>query len=232
MRQRLQQLIHQLPPGVREPLWSLLFRVRWGFRPPPTWSDLTGYELLLAEMERAGVLSVDGDVVEIGVFLGGGTYKLARFLEERAPSKRVYAIDIFDPDFDATPSTGGFTMADFYDKLLRGRSQRAVYDDVTRGLANLTTIEGDSRTVDIPARKVCFAYIDGNHEPEYVRSDFERVWERTSPGGVVAFDDYGDDLPEVTRAVNELVGAHSAEIARVWTAGLKAFFVQRAAAPR
>lgn len=60
-----------------------------------------------------------------------------------------------------------------------------------------------------PDTELCFSFIDGNHDPEYVRSDFYLAWNATVPGGVVAFHDYdetsGSNLPHVTKAVNELI---------------------------
>jgi predicted O-methyltransferase YrrM len=169
----------------------------------------------MAVAERHGLAKVPGDVVEIGVLLGGGTYKLCHWFAQHAPDKRVVAIDIFDPTFDLTTCTDGETMAALYEEALAGRDQRSVFDEVTGSCANLTVVAGDSAAVELPCERIAFAYIDGNHSADYVRSDFELVWQRLSPGGVVAFDDYGGNLPEVTRTLHELIGEHAGEIARV-----------------
>lgn len=224
----LWRLIARLPPPARDRINASLFRLRWGVPAPPAWSDLTGYELLLGTLVRRGVLDVEGDVVEIGAFLGGGTYKLAKLLERRAPGKTVVAVDVFDPGFDLTASTFGRTMAETYGEVLAGRSQRAIYDEVTAGCGNLVTLAGDSARVELPVARVAYAHIDGNHDPAYVRSDFELVWEKLSPRGLVSFDDYGADLPQVTQTIHALVGEHADEIAEVWRAGEKTIFLRRA----
>src|SRR4051812_22463070 len=95
-----------LPRPVWEAQWRYRYRARWGFDPPPLWSDWSGYEQLLKTFDRSGLANVPGDVVEVGVLLGGGTYKLCRYFERRAPEKRVFAVDVFDPTFDVTVSTG------------------------------------------------------------------------------------------------------------------------------
>ncbi len=217
-----------LPDPVRVGIRDAAYRARWGFPRPPIWSDWSEYERLLQVVDRKQLAQLPGDVVEIGVLLGGGTYKLCKYFERAAPEKRVYAIDVFDPGFDITPSTEGPRMSEVYTEALAGRSQREVFDEITRSCPNLEVIAGDSAKVALPTDQVVFAYIDGNHAAEYVRSDFELVWSKLSPGGLVAFDDYGEDHPAVTQTVHALVGEHAGEIRRVWAAGWRTFFVERA----
>ena len=213
--------------ALRERRRILKFRRRWGFAPPPIWSDWVGYEALLEEIERFSLGRVEGDVLEIGAFLGGGTAKLCNWLALHAPNKRVISVDVFDPDFDATTTTEGWPMHELYGSALDGRSQRAVFDDVTRGCGNLTVVTGDSTSIDIPDTRLAFAFVDGSHVPEDVRSDFERVWERLSPRGIAAFHDYGADLPGVTHTLHACIGSHAEEIERVWTRAPRLLFVQR-----
>lgn len=194
------------------------YRRRYGFEPPPAWSDWTQYELLLQILEVR--LDVPGDVLEIGVFLGGGTFKLCRYLEQRAPQKSVYAVDIFDPAIDTTRCTTGEAMAQLYSNALQGRNQGDVYREVTARCRNLITIEGDSAEVAIPNVALCFGFIDGNHAPAYVRNDFGLIWDRLSVGGVVCFHDYGFDLPRVTKEIHLIIGEHADEISRIWVEGM------------
>ena len=193
----------------------LRYRRARGFEPPPRWSEITGYEPMLDVLR--GLRAVPGDVLEIGVLAGGGTYKLAK----TAPERTIIAVDVFDLHFDDTPSEDGTEMAEIYDRHFKGAgfegTQREVFDRITAGLPNLTVIAGDSTQVQIPTDRLAFSFIDGHHAPEYVRKDFATAWSRTSPGGVVAMHDYGADLRPVTEAINSLIGAHAAEIARIWT---------------
>ena len=220
-------LSDRLPPALRARLRARRFRGRWGFDPPPPWSDWVGYEVLLEEIERHTLDQVEGDVLEIGALLGGGTAKLCGWCARHADGKRVITVDVFDPEFDPTTTMEGWAMGDLYASSLGDRSQRAVFDDVTRGAANLVVVVGDSTTVDIPAERLAFAMVDGSHVPAVVRSDFERVWERLSPGGVAAFHDYGGDLPGVTHTLHDCIGEHASEIARIWTRPPMLLFVQR-----
>jgi hypothetical protein len=212
---------------VRERLSVARFKRRWGFEPPPPWSDWVGYEILLEEFERHSIAQVDGDVLEIGALLGGGTAKLCGWLALHAPAKRVITIDVFDPAFDPTTTLEGWPMRDLYANALEGREQRQVFDDVTRDCTNLEVVAGDSTEVEIPAERLAFAFVDGSHVAEYVRADFETAWSRLSPGGIAAFHDYGENLPGVTHTLHDCIGRHGTEIARVWTRHPTLLFVQR-----
>jgi SAM-dependent methyltransferase len=203
------------------------FRRRWGFEPPPSWSDWVGYEILLGEIERHGIDRVEGDVLEIGALLGGGTAKLCGWFGRNSPAKRVIAVDVFDPAFDPTTTVEGWPMKDLYLNAVGERSQREIFDEVTAGARNLDVVVGDSTKVEIPTGRLAFAFVDGSHVAEDVHADFETVWQRLSPGGLVAFHDYGGDLPGVTHTLHERIGRHADEIARVWTRQPMVLFVLR-----
>jgi hypothetical protein len=220
--------VNRLQHRLRGRIDAARYRRRWGFEPPPPWSDWVGYEVLLEVIDRRGIADVEGDVLEIGALLGGGTAKLCRWLAANASDKRVITVDVFDPAFDPTTTMEGWPMRDLYVHALGDRDQRAVFDEVTSGCKNLVVVPGDSTTIDIPADRLAFAFVDGSHVAEDVRSDFETVWTRLSPGGVVAFHDYGGDLPGVTHTVHRCVGEHAEEIVRIWTRHPTLLFIQRA----
>jgi hypothetical protein len=209
-----------LPAPVKSalrPAWSwsreFRYRMKFGFPPPPAGTDLVGYEAFIEFFRDRELMSVPGDLVEIGAFRGGGTYKLARYLQKHGAQKKVYTIDCFDIQFDRTQNVDGVSMADFYQTWLAGKSQRKIFDEVTAGIPNIVVIAEDSKLAKLPAKSVCFAFIDGNHSDEYVANDFYLIWNKLSPGGVVAFHDYGFDLPNVTTRIDQLCAQHMLEIA-------------------
>jgi SAM-dependent methyltransferase len=214
--------------GARRRIRAARYRRRWGFDPPPRWSDWVGYEVLLEEIERNRIDRVEGDVLEIGALLGGGTAKLCGWFARHAPGKRVVTVDVFDPSFDPTTTMEGWSMDELYASSLGDRNQREVFDDVTGGCTNLTVVAGDSTAVELPAERLAFAFVDGSHVAEDVHTDFETVWRRLAPGGIAAFHDYGANLPGVTHTLHACIGAHAAEIVRVWTREPTLLFVQRA----
>jgi SAM-dependent methyltransferase len=177
-------------------------------------NDFVGYEVLIDFMKKRGLQKLEGDIVEIGAFMGGGTVKLAKFGQKYG--KRVYAVDIFDPSYDNTLDKNGVKMCDIYQAFLQGRSQLEVYQQATKGFDNIVTINMDSRKVSFhKGQKFIFGFIDGSHQPDYVRNDFNIIWRHLVPGGSVGFHDYNFDLPEVTRAVDGLIEKHKGEISGI-----------------
>jgi len=177
-------------------------------------NDFVGYEVLIDFMKKRGLQKLEGDIVEIGAFMGGGTVKLAKFGQKYG--KRVYAVDIFDPSYDNTPDKNGVKMCDIYRAFLQGRSQLEVYQQATKGFDNIVTINMDSRKVSFhKGQKFIFGFIDGSHQPDYVRNDFNIIWRHLVPGGSVGFHDYNFDLPEVTRAIDGLIEKHKGEISGI-----------------
>jgi len=206
---------------------QLIFYKKYGFFPPPAFTDLSGYELLLDVIIQQKIYQLEGDFVEIGAFLGGGTYKLSKLLERLGTNKKIYVVDIFDPEFDKSICTRGESMAEIYKRILKGKNQYEIYKEITKNCKNVITIVGDSKKITLPCKKIAFAYIDGNHSPDYVRNDFYLVWDKLVSYGIVSFDDYGYDLPQVTETVHQLIKEQSDNILKIWTAGLKTIFIQK-----
>ena len=87
--------------------------------------DFVGYENLIKFMEDHSLFSLEGDIVEIGAFMGGGTVKLAKFAQKHG--KTIHVVDIFEPNLDQTVSTSGMTACTVYEAFLEGRSMWEVY---------------------------------------------------------------------------------------------------------
>lgn len=177
-------------------------------------NDFVGYEVLLDFMEKRALQKLEGDIIEIGAFMGGGTAKLAKYAKKY--DKKVYAVDIFDPDCDKTQDINGVRMCDIYQAFLQGRTLLEVYRQTTQGFDNIITIQKDSKRVKFSREQnFIFGFIDGNHRPDYVRNDFYVIWRNLVPGGSVGFHDYNFDLPKVTEAINGLINKHRDDISEV-----------------
>lgn len=206
---------------------TVVFLYKYRFLPPPYYADLSGYELLMDVILENKLYELEGDFVEIGVFLGGGTYKLSKLIERKDSIKKIFAIDIFDPTFDKIACMRGNTMEEIYMKILNGKNQYEIYKKVTQNCKNIITISGDSKKINISCEKIAFVYIDGNHSPDYIKNDFYKVWSKIVQGGVIAFDDYGYDLPQVTEAIDALIANEKQLILKYWKSGLKTIFIQK-----
>jgi len=179
---------------------------------PKTPPDFVGYENLIDFLQEKELHKLDGDLVEIGAFMGGGTVKLAEYA--RQYGRQVHVIDIFEPVLDQTLSKSGETACSVYEAFLEGRSMLEVYEEATSGFDNITTIRQDSKKVSFgQAQKFIFGFIDGCHQESYVINDFNVIWPHLVSGGVLGFHDYEyDDWPEVTVAVKKLLAEHGSEI--------------------
>lgn len=178
--------------------------------------EFVGYENLISFVEERALHKSEGDIVEIGAYMGGGTVKLAEFAKKHG--KKVYAIDIFDPSLDKTIGKGGVKACEVYQAFLYGRSMLKIYQETIRDFDNIITIKADSREVKFPReQKFVFGFVDGCHQQAYVENDFHVIWPNLVPGGVIGFHDYKfDDWPEVTKAVDRLMEAHKSEISEVY----------------
>jgi hypothetical protein len=178
--------------------------------------DFVGYEVLIDFIRRRGLHKLEGDIIEIGAYMGRGTVKLAKFA--RRCGKKVYAIDVFDPGQDGTLSKSGIKAGDVYEAFLKGRSMLEAYQESTRGFDNIITIREDSRKVIFPQeQRFIFGFIDGCHQQACVENDFHLIWPHLVPGGALGLHDYKfDDWPEVTKAADKLMHAHAREISEAY----------------
>ena len=178
--------------------------------------DFVGYEVLIDFIKQRALHKLEGDIIEIGAYMGRGTAKLAKFA--RRYGKRVYAVDVFDPGLDKTLSKTGIKAGDVYEAFLKGRSMLQAYQESTRGFDNIVTIREDSRKVSFPEeQRFIFGFIDGCHQQAYVENDFRIIWPHLVSGGAVGFQDYKfEDWPEVTEAADKLIDEHKKEISAAY----------------
>ena len=174
--------------------------------------DFVGYENLINFINSRSLQEMEGDIIEIGAFMGGGTVKLAEFAKKCG--KTVHVVDIFEPVLDQTMSKSGMSACDVYEAFLEGHTMWEVYQESTKQFDNIVTIRQDSKKVSFDEnQKFVFGFIDGCHEKSYVDNDFNIIWPKLVTGGVLGFHDYEyDDWPEVTEAVKKILDSHANEI--------------------
>ncbi len=175
--------------------------------------EYVGYENLIRFIEDRALQHLNGDIIEIGAYMGGGTVKLAGFA--RKYGKKVFAVDTFDPGVDRTVGRGGVTAGEVYQAFLEGPSMFEIYEKAIEGWDNIVTIRKDSRYLAFPReQRFFFGFVDGCHQRSYVENDFAVVWPQLVSGGAIGFHDYKfDDWPEVTPAVDGIVSDHRDQIA-------------------
>lgn len=171
-------------------------------------ADLVGYETLVRVILENNILELEGDFIEIGVFLGGGTRKLARLAQ--TIQKKVICIDPFQLSNDKNVTENGERFSDIYKNVLAdidiSLSQKEIFEKVTKNEKNIKIIQDVSQNVSFDKnQKFCFGFIDGEHSYSAVQSDFNLVWNRTVCGGIVGLHDYGGDIADITRCIDNII---------------------------
>lgn len=176
--------------------------------------DFVGYETLIDYINKSGAHKLEGDMLEIGAFMGGGSRKIAHHYKRYG--KRLFVIDVFNPNFDRTENNRGQAMDWIYNKILGNKDLKRVFDKNTKDERNITVYHKDSKEASLPDdTKLFFSFVDGNHDPEYVEHDFNLAWYKTVPEGIVSLHDYGGDLPQVTQAIHKLINKNLRDIAKI-----------------
>lgn len=168
--------------------WSLIDSVQGWMAP--------GQERWL--FEAAYSLPHTANIVEIGSFKGRSTCSLG--FGCRGTRKRVYAIDTFDG--------GGwnFDERDFLHEFEANvrRCGLSRYIEPIRGKST-EVAKGWEKPIDL-------IFIDGSHEYEAVKADFEDFFQHVIPGGIVAFHDVNEEWPGVLRFWRETASRQLAHV--------------------
>lgn len=172
-------------------LWS---RIHWS-----TGDGMMPQDELLAVYRLAVEWPVDGDIIELGAWIGLTTSYLATACRVRGSGK-VWAVDTFagtmegDRQYSSVEHHGGSTLPEF-----RGRVDRAGVADLVEALPGRTREMADA----YPGRPARLLLIDADHSYAGVRDDFNRWLPHVAPGGVIVFHDYR--FPDVARFINQEV---------------------------
>lgn len=154
------------------------------------------------------VRSVDGDVVECGVSIGHGAL-LFTLLSDHIGVPRVYhgfdSFEGFPPPVaqdETTPITGAGFWANPPDTVMKVLRDGRVPEETIRQRIHLHKGWFDT-TVPKYQGRIALLHLDCDLYESY-KFTLEALYERVAPGGVVLFDEYGDDRwPGATKAIDE-----------------------------
>ncbi|MEM2946779.1 MAG: TylF/MycF/NovP-related O-methyltransferase [Candidatus Bathyarchaeia archaeon] len=142
---------------------------------------------------------VDGDVAEVGVYLGGSAFLISEVFD--GTGKVVYLFDTFEGIPFSNPKIDIHREGEF----------ASSYDDVRSflgGFSNVRIVKGifpKSAGEDVLNRKFCFVHLDVDVY-ESARDSLAFFQSRMVNGGVMVVDDYGSpNCPGVTKAVDEFL---------------------------
>lgn len=129
-------------------------------------------------------------IVEIGSFLGRSTVSFA--LGCKGTNKHVYAIDLFEGDGDM------YGQGDFQEQF-RGNVRRCGVESYVTDIRShsMTVAQSWTRPIDI-------LFIDGSHEYEDVKADFQAFYPHVKRNGIIAFHDIKGKWEGVIRFWDEI----------------------------
>lgn len=137
-------------------------------------------------------IHLEGDFIECGVWYGILSKTICEYTDFGSQNRKFYLVDSWGkmPGSHANPNY----QEDIYD-IVKKRFSKWPNVSLVRGLVP----EALSR---IPSQKVAYLSIDMNgSEPEKAALEF--FYGKIVPGGVIYFDDYGWDFPELKDVVNK-----------------------------
>lgn len=136
--------------------------------------------------------------LEIGVFSGQNVISVAKSFAKH-PDSKLYCVDPWT-DYDEYPEYKGI-INNVYNEFIKNMNNE--------GIMNKLSIHRDFSQNVVPKFEDEFfdiAYIDGNHETEFVYNDGVMTLPKVKSGGYIIFDDY--DWPQTRIGVNKFITEH------------------------
>jgi O-methyltransferase len=145
------------------------------------------------------VVSLKGNVAELGVYKGGSAKLLAKIFERSTEKKGIFLFDTFCGMPEANPLIDLHKKGDFPDTSLES------VQNFLSDCQNITVYEGlfSDTLVKVANETFCFVHIDCDIY-QSVLECCEFFYPRVTPGGVMIFDDYGSlSCPGAKKAVDD-----------------------------
>ncbi len=166
--------------------------------------------LITQLLERTITNNIEGDVVELGCYVGTTSLFLQEALVTKAPHKHLYVYDSFSglPEKslkDQSPAGLQFVAGEL------SASKKVLIQHFKQAGLPLPVITkawfSDLQASDMPS-KTCFAFLDGDYY-ESITDSLKLVWNTIPNGGIVVIDDYiNEALPGAKKAVDEWLATH------------------------
>ena len=168
-------------------------------------------EKLVEGLSKVITNQIEGDVVELGCYVGESSKYLRKTLDVFNSCKRLFVYDSFEglPDLskweEGTPwkprtlKTSEQVLIDNFK-----RNKLDVPDKVVKGWFSDITEE------DLP-QKISFAFLDGDFY-DSIYTSLDKIYDRVSQGGYIFFHDYQrPDLPGVDQAIKDFLKSKNEE---------------------
>ena len=154
---------------------------------------------------------VSGDILELGTWLGGFTYLMAKYLNVIKSDKHIITCDSFEgmPEkmTKGRKETAGLLKVDI--ELVKEKFKRSGVDD------RITIVKGfiEKTLPTLEDKTFSFAYID-TAAYDSMKFALEFIYPRLSKNGIVAVDDYSKSTQEfaTAEAVDEFCEKHNLKL--------------------
>jgi predicted O-methyltransferase YrrM len=162
-------------------------------RNPPNWAHgRLVYALTRHRMAQGGDLCL----LDIGAAKGFSAACMARAAADAGQYVDIWSVDVIDPTSNQPRNS-----------ILDGEIKRGIWDYcenfIHAAMRPLVHFVGDGDTAHIGflsrTDRIGFAFVDGGHDYDSVRTDIERIVPRQRAGDIILFDDF--HLPMVADAV-------------------------------
>lgn len=170
--------------------------------------------IILRELKRVISDGVDGDIAELGCFVGTTSLFISEYLKKIGSDKTFYVYDSFaglptKSTNDNSPVGEQFKAGEL--KASKGRLIK-YYKQANLPLPVITKGWFEDLTIlDLPD-KICLAFLDGDYYNSII-SSLKLVWPKLSQGARVIIDDYANEaLPGVQKAIDEWLAIHPANL--------------------
>lgn len=150
----------------------------------------------------------NGVCVEIGVWKG----EFSQVLLDALLPKHLYLIDPWQyfPSEEQESAFAGQTKSAEFDAI--HQSVAAKYQrEIDAGQVRILRQKSVPALLTFDDKSIDFAYVDGDHSYEGIKSDLIALYPKMRSGGRMVFDDYhrrGWWKDDVLRAIHEFIGAH------------------------
>jgi O-methyltransferase len=146
--------------------------------------------------------NLDGDVVELGCYVGESSKYLMKTLQQTNSQKKLYVYDSFEglPDLSKWEENTGWKP-----RSLKS-SEEILINNFEKNNIPLPIIH-KNWFKDIPEDslpdKISFAFLDGDFY-DSIYDSLQKIFDRVVDGGYICFHDYGrNDLPGVKAAIED-----------------------------
>ncbi len=167
-------------------------------------------EIILRELARTR--DVEGDVVELGCYVGTTSVHLAAKLA--GTGKKLYLYDSFEglppkTEQDLSPAGIQFKTGEL------STTKSTLINNLKKSGAPMPQIKKgwfkDLKASDLP-EKISFAFLDGDYY-ESIHDSLIVVWPKLTPDAIIIVDDYANEaLPGAAKATDEWLRLHPAKI--------------------